>query len=529
MKQRLCLSVAALMLCIACTSTGWAQPAASPEAAGITPVGGDLTPWRAFGPVANMNYDNNWALALPNGNLIPMKRGQDPAAPGTIGGTEFVLLSPAGELLSPGPVHGAFGPDGSPLPYVDFNNGAWGGFTVGAGVDKVNGAGFVINNEAAYMQANGLPLGDVLGDETGSILQFFNADGSPNGSVIAPFGGLSNENEGSWRDIHSAYLSNGNAVSVAENRQFTDSLLDSVGAAVGEVAIASIVSPQGDVVVNPFVVHVDENNQYIGTGSSSLVFGNVVAFDGGFVIDHGQGIRWYNNDGTPTTPSQPDHQDLFDAEAYLEFTADWFFYFPTNTAGRGDSRGMAANADTVVRSVHIDDSGVQIGALMYYNTDGTVRNYVRFDDTDIELADPKVDRSSCDIDSNGNVFVVWEDESELYDSDFTQIFGRFFDSEGVPAGPSFPVYENWDPTGAATVDYGGSTGVVARGAYEQPRAALNSKVSMVISASNIMPDFPDATIQQLAEAFYGVAFLTEPVVRIFENPFYVDVESWELH
>ncbi len=528
MKRELCLLVAVLMLCIACTSTGWTHPADSPEAAGITPVTGDITPWRAFGPLANMNYDNQWALALPDGNLIAIKRGADPGTPGVIGGTEFMLLSPTGEALTP-PTHGAYQPDGSPLPYVDFNNGTWGAFTVGAGVDKVNGAGFVVNNQAAYMQANGLPLGDVLGDEAGSILQFFHADGSPNGSIIAPFGGLSNENEGSWRDIHSAYLSNGNGISVAENRQFTDSLLDSVGAAAGEVAVAAIVNPQGETVVAPFVVHVDENNQYIGTGGSSLVFGNVVAFDGGFVIDHGAGIRWYNNDGTPTTPSQNDHQDLYDAEAFLELDQDWQIYFPTNTGGRGDSRGMAANADTVVRSVHLDDSGVQIGALIYYNTDGTTRNHVRFDDTVLEDADPKVDRCSCDIDSNGNVFVVWEDEQILFDSDFPQIFGRFFDSEGNPAGPSFPVYENWDPTGLATVDYGNSTGVVPRGAYEQPRASLNNQVGMVINATNIMPDFPDATIQQLAEAFAGVAFLTEPVVRIFENPFYVDVDSWELH
>ena len=503
-----------------------AQPAASPEEAGITPVTGDLTPWRAYG-ADDLNHDNVWALALPNGNVVAMKLHHAPETPGLIGGTEFLIFSPSGEQLTPAPVPGLYEADGSPTPPLNAGAGQrWGDFTMGGRVDKVNGTGFVLNHWMTFAQSAGFTYGDALGDDAGSIVQLFDIDGTPVGTGINPFGTLSGE-EGDWRDISAAVLSNGNVVSVAENRQFSDSLLDTVSASAGEVAVAAIVDPQGNVVVPPFVVHTDDEGIYLG-GSSSMVFGNVVAFDGGFVVDHGLGMRWYNNDGTPRTPSQPDHAELADVE--IEIGETGLAVLGPTSGGRGDGRGLASNGTDVVRALPVPESqGAQIGLLIYYNTDGTVRTHARFDDVDFTVEDAAVDRTWCDVDSNGNVFVCWID-GRFGDDSFRQVFGRFFDRDGNPHGPSFPVFESWSSDGR-TVDYGGAIGVLGAGNSGQPRCGLNDRVAIVIEGSTL-PEIPDLHKQvsnQFTALLGAEVILDEALVRIFQNPFDTDVDSWQLY
>ncbi len=522
MKKSFAVFFAPLILSV-CIVSVQAQPADSPEAAGITPVTGDMAPWRAYG-YDMMNIDPPWVLALPDGNIIAMKRATDMATPGVVGGTEFLMFSPAGELLTPLPVQGCYEPDGSATPLANYagTGMSWGAFTLGGRVDKANRTGFVLNHWMEYAESLGNSFGDVLGDGPASVIQLFNADGTPNGTGIAPFGALTTEgpNSDDWRDIGAAILSNGNVISIAEDRQSSDSLLDSIGAAAGEVAVAVIVDTNGETVVPPFAVHTGEDGMYLG-GSSSMVYSNVVAFDGGFVIDHGAGIRWYNNDGTPRTPSQPDFTEL--AEEVIELEG-LFFDIGLVSDSRGDGRGIASNgSDTVVRTYTVESEGTSIGILVYYNTDGTIRNYVRFDDRDFIETDAIVDRTFCDIDVNGNVFVVWQDNWYGTGDGFQQDFGRFFDAEGNPAGPSFPVYENWSPDGR-TVESGLGTG--GAGSDHQPRCALNNKVGAVIDGSLMMPDI-DPGLAQLSAAFGLV--LDEAVIRIFENPFDTDVESWSIY
>jgi hypothetical protein len=193
---------------------------------------------------------------------------------------------------------------------------------------------------------------------------------------------------------------------------------------------------------------------------------------------------------------------------------------------------LASNGkDLVVKSTNVSSGQDSIGVLIYYNTDGTVRNWVRFDDIDLANDLPRVDRTHCDMDENGNVFVVWQDQRFGGDVDgHEQIFGRFFNSKGEPAGPSFPVFQNWRKE-QDTVDYGGSIGQVPAGDYQQPRCAINSQVAAVIDATTVVPGIPDV-VKQLSEAFLDALGqpLDEAVVRIFKNPFAppVAVEEWEL-
>lgn len=504
----------------------FAQPADSPEDADVTPVTGDMAPWRDFG-VDAMNFDSVWAIALNNGNVAVFKRGSDFQTPGVVGGTEFLLFSPTGELITPQPIHGSYDADGEPTPWVDFagTGVSWGGFTLGAHADRANGSGFVVHNQGENAETFDLDHADIVGDEAFSMVQLFNNDGTPIGSNINAFGSITAA-PGEYRDVGAAILSNGNILVIGEDRQQSDELLDQVGANAGEVTIAVILGPDGSTVVDPFVVHTDEDGNYLG-GSSSCVYQNLTAFEGGFVIDYGAGIRWYNNDGTPITPVQADHAELTDVEA-TELLPGLFI--GSNTGGRGDNMALASNGkDLVVKSSRISDGLDSVGVLIYYNTDGTVKHWVRFDDVDLENEIGQLDRTFCDMDENGNVFVVWEDKrfGGASEDGHSQVFGRFFDKDGEPYGPSFPVYENWRSE-PEFVDYGGSIGQVPVGDLNQPRCALNGKVAVAISASSIMPNIPD-TLKQLSSAFSLV--LNEAVVRIFENPLVEDtpINEWSVY
>ncbi len=526
MMKHLCFSLGGLLIISLFLINVQAQPAESPEAAGVVPVTGDLAPWRAFGLDA-MNFDQVWIIALNNGTIATFKRAQDPAAPGTIGGSEFLLFGPDGELLTPQPVRGSFEDDGNPTPLVDYTSEgvAWGAFTHGAHADRANGSGFVVHNQGENAQTFDLDFADEVGDEAFSLVQRFDNEGNPTGSGINAFGALTGE-EGDYRDVGAAILSNGDIAVIGEDRQMTDDVLDAAGALVNEAAIAVILGPDGQTKVGPFAVHTDENGFYVGTSSSSVVYQNVAVFEGGFVIDYGAGIRWYNNDGTPRTPVQSDHGELAGVEVVPEIAG---FTFGADSGGRGDGMAWASNGnDLLVKSTTVQSGPDSIGVLIYYNTDGTVRNFVRFDDTDLTTDVAMVDRTFCDMDENGNVFAVWQDGrfGGEFDEGHNQIFGRFFDASGEPAGPSFPVFENWRSE-PEMVEYGGSIGSIPAGDVEQPRCAINNQAAVVIDATNILPDMPD-TIKQLSSAFNLV--LTEAVLRIFENPFEDEspVEHWSL-
>ena len=502
-----------------------AQPADSPETAGIIPVTGDLTPWRDYG-VDMTNFDNVWVLALNNGNIVVFKRAHDYKTPGMVGGTEFLIYGPDGKKITPEPIRGSFDSTGQPTPLVNYaaTGLSWGAFTLGARADRAKGTGFIVHNQIEGAKTFKMEFGDVMGDVPFTVVQLFDNDGKPVGSHSNAFGKLLAA--GGWRDIGAEILTNGNLVSIGEDRQQTDTLLDSIGANASEVAIGVILGKDGSTKAGPFAPHTDQEGNYIG-GSSGLVFENIVAFEGGFVIDHGAGIRWYNNDGTPKTPDQPDHAELTGIEAAPGIA------FGSDTGGRGDGMAIASNGkDLVVKSTTLSADGNQIGVLIYYNTDGTVKNWVRFDDVNIDTESPKVNRTHCDMDADGNVFVVWQDGRFVGDatSGANQIFGRFFNSKGVPAGPSFPVYQNWkkEPT---MVDYGTKIGEVPVGDRQQPRCAINGKVAAVIDGTTIITPVPD-TVKQVSDAFYDALgdVFDEAVVRIFKNPFAATpVEIWEIY
>lgn len=490
------------------------QPAGSPEEAGVTPVTGDLVPWRPLGANAG-NFDNVWIIALGNGDFAAFKRASDVEQPGVIGGSEFFLIGPDGEAKNPrSPIRGSYNSDGEPTPLADFGatGAAWGAFTLGAHANQW-GEGFVVHNQGEGAELFGLEHADQVGNEAFTMIQLFDNAGNPLGSSINAFGALTGE-PGSYRDIGALYLSNGDIVALGENRQQTDDVLDAALANAGEVAMAVILGPDGSAKHGPFIPHVDEEGLYLG-GSSSVVYQNMAAFEGGFVIDYGAGIRWYNNDGTPRTPAQPDHAELEGEEIDADIV---FFPIGSNSGGRGDGMALAGNGSgLVVKSVPLSASGESIGLLIYYNTDGSVSHWTRFDDTDLNEEPGRVDRTFCDMDSSGNVFVVWEDQRFGGDMDegHTQVFGRFFDRDGEPHGPSFPVFENWRSE-AAFLDYGGGIGSTPMGDHQQPRCALGDGAAAVISASNIVPGVPDV-VKQLSNAFGLI--MTEATVRVFENPY----------
>lgn len=517
MKNVICLFVLSGILAL----QTHAQPVNSPEEAGIEPITGDLSPWRAYG-VDVGNFDQVWTIALNNGNIAFFKRGSEFDTPGVISGSEFLLFDANGNQLTPAPVHGSFESNGEPTPNVDFasTGASWGSFTLGAHADRANGTGFVVHNLGQAAATFNLDHADEVGDEAFSLVQLFDNDGNPIGSSINAFGTLTGD-PGDYRDIGAVILSNGDIVSLGENRQFTDDFLDSIASNANSVAMAIILGQDGSVKHGPFAPHTGEDGLALG-GDSSVVYQNMTAFEGGFVIDYGSGIRWYNNDGTPRTPVQPDHADI-EAEP---ITPEGFFLMPANSSGRGDSASWASDGkDTVVKSINVEEGAESVGVLVYYNTDGTVDKFIRFDDVNIDDDLPMVGRTFCDMDENGNVFVVWED-NRFGGGDHGQAFGRFFNADGEPFGPSFPIYENWksEPT---FVDYGG-LGQIPAGEIEQPRCSLNGQTAAVISATNLLPDQPDI-IAQLSNAFSLV--LTEATVRMFKSPFADDtnVTQWSLY
>lgn len=506
-------------------SAGYTQPADSPEAAGIEPITGDMAPWRAYGADEG-NFDSVWIIALNNGNTAVFKRGSDMQTPGVVGGTEFLLFGPDGQQLNELPTPGSYNSDGTPIPWVDYAGTglSWGFFTLGAHADKANGTGFVVHNQGEAFAEFGLEHSDQVGDEAFSLIQLFDNDGNPVGSSINAFGSLTAE-PGEYRDVGAVILTNGDIAVIGENRQVSDDFLDEIAADASSVVIGIILAPDGTVRFGPFAPHTGEDGLYLG-GSSSAVFQNMTAFAGGFVIDYGNNIRWYNNDGTPITPAQPDHADIAGQEADPNNPG---FVIPESTGGRGDSVSLASNGkDIVVKSAVINSGPDSVGILIYYNLDGTVKRYVRFDDVVIDDEIALVDRSFCDMDENGNVFVVWEDKRFGGDSNdgHSQVFGRFFNQDGEPFGPSFPVYENWKSE-PEFIDYGGSIGDVPAGDQQQPRCSINNQVAAVVSASTIMPGISD-TIKQLSSAFGLV--LDEPIVRLFKNPFAEDdVAAWSIY
>lgn len=502
-----------------------AEPAESPELAGITPITDDMAPWRDYGVDAT-NFDSVWAIALNNGNIVVFKRAHDFKTPGMVGGSEFLIFGADGKKLTPAPIRGSYDSNGQPTPLVDYASTglSWGAFTLGARPDRAKGTGFIVHNQIEGAGTFKLEFGDVMGDKPFTVVQLFDNNGQPVGSHVNAFGKLLAE-VGGYRDIGAVILDNGSLVSIGEDRQRTDDLLNSIGADASEVAIGIILGDKGIVKSGPFAVHTGEDGQYLGN-SSSLIYENMVAFAGGFVIDHGLGIRWYNNDGTPRTPSQPDHAEL----AGVEAAPDTGLLFGADTGGRGDGMAIASNGkDLVVKSTTLSGDAGQIGVLIYYKTDGTVRNWVRFDDVDISKEPSKVNRTHCDMDENGNVFVVWQDGRFSGDTQTNQIFGRFFNSKGEAAGPSFPVFKNWKKE-PVLVNYGTKIGEVPAADHQQPRCAINSKIAVVIDGTTIMPDMPDI-VKQVSAAFYDALndVFDEAVMRIFKNPFApVSVEDWDL-
>jgi len=526
MRSKIQISV--LIAFVLLPAFAYPQPADSPEAAGITPITGDLAPWRDYG-VDMTNFDSVWVIALNNGSIVIFKRAHDFQQPGVVGGSEFLIFGPDGKKITPTPVRGSFDSNGQPTPLVNYaaTGLSWGAFTLGARPDRAKGTGFVVNNQMEAAATFKLEFGDVMGDEAFSIVQYFDNDGKPVGSHINAFGPLLAE-AGGYRDIGAVVLSDGNLVSLGENRQQSDSFLDTIGAQATEVAMAVILGKDGSTKAGPFAMHTGEDGQYLGSGSS-IVYENIVAFDGGFVVDYSLGIRWYNNDGSPRTPAQSDHAEL----AGVEVVPDLGIAFGADTGGRGDGMALASNGkDLVVKSTTLGGTDGQVGVLIYYNTDGTVRKWVRFDDVDVTQETPRVDRTHCDMDENGNVFVVWQDGRFGGDIDggYRQIFGRFFNNQGEPAGPSFPVYQNWKKE-PVTTNYGTKIGDVPAGDHQQPRCAINSQVAAVIDGTTIMPDLPD-TVKQVSDAFYDALgdVFDEAVVRIFKNPFAgTPVDHWDVY
>ena len=70
MRSKIQISV--LMAFVLLPAFAYPQPADSPEAAGITPITGDLAPWRDYG-VDMTNFDSVWVIALNNGSSLRMR------------------------------------------------------------------------------------------------------------------------------------------------------------------------------------------------------------------------------------------------------------------------------------------------------------------------------------------------------------------------------------------------------------------------------------------------------------------------
>ena len=252
------------------------------------------------------------------------------------------------------------------------------------------------------------PFDRMFGSDDGPCVQLIDSNGNYIDQVFFGFPQTLLEHPGKFRLSDAGFLSDGNLVLIAEDRQNMDGH-ELYGLEESDrVVLGTIVSRQGKILNGPFLIQSADTNK-----SHSVIWYGLGVGNGHFGVRYdanGVKYRFFKNDGFPFSNeiSLPD-----------EFNRD----------GRGEDCGWRGNGKDSYLLV-TKTAGYSVSALVMDQYGKQKFNPVRID----SMANYGADRCDGDIDSAGNFIMVADylpGEPDI-NKDRAVICVRFFNRDGTP-------------------------------------------------------------------------------------------------
>ncbi|MFH1742374.1 MAG: right-handed parallel beta-helix repeat-containing protein [bacterium] len=498
---------------------------ASPEAAGITPLTGDMNLWAENG--GGSNYWRPEADTLSNGNAIVMGgMRKDPGFSGSAE-TEYLrevrdmiaIFSPTGELIEPART-AFFTNAGEPWENTICTNRNRDKF-YGLCADTVGGrmgeryVVYTIANVNDFPEA--FP-GYAQEPEAGqaqayhTAIQVVSNDGIPETPLINPWGDYISE-PGLIRGGMVRFLSDGNILVNFEDRTVNGAAKEAFYGStqyLGWVVGAVIVGPDGSIVKPPFAI---SNPSRL---NSEVRFG-LTSGDGWFAIRYEDAV-----DGPTIVAFDNEGNELGGGGGRVYPAID----IPELEGGGGRNRGDPNGLETLGDLLFVTHRGLNFaGYLTKFRVDETgvtVLKTVRFPDHPLSTFEHNADLG---VDSDGNLIVLWQDHSwSRFQAGRWEALARMFDVDLNPLTPSFCMFEVGNNTDVNTVDP-----ILGPGRTKQCRIAMNDEIIIAIAHTNEVPygDPESFTTHDPRDAFFTYTYIS----RVLKNPFErgVAVRDWELY
>ena len=491
---------------------------ASPEAAGITPLTGDVSLWAWNG--GGNRYWRPEADTLSNGNAIVM--GGMRVNPGYSGTNSAELARDTRDMIA------VFSPSGVLLEraqtafFTDAGHPWEGTICTSRNDDKFYGlcadtvggrsGGRYVVHTIANLDEFPDDFLDYPPEQSGqyhTVVQVISNDGTPETHLINPWGEYVSE-PGLIRGGMVRFLSNGNIVVNFEDRTTDGPAKEAFYGRTGNrrVVGAVILGPDGSIVKPPFAVSKPSD-----TRNSDNRFG-LTSGDGWFVVLYLDGI-----DGPTVVAFDNDGNELGGGNGRVFPAVD----IPELNGGGGRERGDPNGLEAVGDTLYITHRGADLAGYLTkfrVNEDGvTVLKTIRFPDHPRSTFEHNADLG---VDSNGNVIVLWQDQSWIeFQESRWEALARVFNADLEPLTHSFCMFEVGNNT-----DVDETFDPLGAGRTKQCRIAMNDDIIIAIAHTNELPyaDLDSITFRS-GEEWFTYTY----IARVLANPFsQVAVRDWEL-
>ncbi len=496
-----------------------------PEAAGLTPLTGDVPLWTENGGCGG-KYWRAEADTLSNGNAIViggMRMASYNSGSPVAGKAQdmIAIFSSDGELIEPSRT-AFFTDNGVPWESTLFYDNllteaeATSGYKCyGLCADTIAGRSgghyavqAIVKPWAFVDEFPQIAAGfEYLPSRQFTAIQILSDDGVPQTALLNPYGsylqsaGFSGNLEGGAV----RFLSNGNLVITYEDDTPDGPAKEELYGRTGnkKVVAAVILDADGRVVKAPFAVSQSSSEQ-----DSNLRYG-LTSGDGWFAIRYfdavtGPTLVAFDNDGNEIGNGE--------GRIYIDDFEELYDY-----AGR---RGDFSDLEAYGNNLYVTHRGADhAGYISWFEVsqDGLFELWTDYI-TDHGLSNVN-GNADLGIDSKGNIIVVWEDHSwERFQPGRWEVLARLFRYDLEPLTPSFCLFEVGNNT-----DFSEPDSIFGAGRTKQPRVAMNDNLIIAIAQTNEPPyGDPSSIRNDPYDEWYTYTY----IVRMLENPFRPDVEDW---